>query len=241
MTGERKGLHPLAWVGIGCAVIVIFLAIVITVVCGFAAKKVGDFAQQAEKDPGAVVEFFVKMNPDVEVVSRDAEKGEITIRNKKSGEVVTVNYQDLKDGKVSFDSGEGTVSIDARDGESGGMTIEGADGNLKIGGAASPDDLPGWIPVYPDAGEITGSYTQQTADGKAGTFTYQCADDVETVKLWYASEVEALGMQVEQSTMAGGGQSMAIVSGSDATRELTANVVSMDTGTQVTVQYSEKP
>ena len=61
-------MSPLAWVGIGCVVILIVCGIAVGVMGWFAKKAVDKFA----KNPGmAAAELAVKMNPDLELVNAD--------------------------------------------------------------------------------------------------------------------------------------------------------------------------
>ena len=99
---EKKGLSPWAWVAIGCGGLLLVAMIVMMVGGMFVAKKVGDFAEDFEENPAAAAEMLIKMNPDLELVDSDRDAGTMTIRNKEDGEVITVNYEDIEKGKLSF-------------------------------------------------------------------------------------------------------------------------------------------
>jgi hypothetical protein len=83
----KKGLSPLAWVGIGCAVLFVLGLLVlggIVGVGGYFAKKA---AAKFEKNPTmAAAEMVVRLNPDLELVSSDEKTNTLTIKDKKTGE-----------------------------------------------------------------------------------------------------------------------------------------------------------
>jgi len=61
----------------------------------YGAKKAKEYAQTAEKNPAyATVSLLASLSPDVDVVSKDAVSGKITLRNKKSGESITLDTHD---------------------------------------------------------------------------------------------------------------------------------------------------
>jgi len=79
-------MPPLAWVGIGCGTILVILVIVVSLAVRACVDKVEEFRKNPEK---AGAEMFVRMNPDLELVSQDENAGTMTVRVKKSGETVT--------------------------------------------------------------------------------------------------------------------------------------------------------
>lgn len=95
----KKGLSPLAWAGIGCGgvILLIVIAVIATGIWGMnKAKELGvDFQKNPEK---AGAELVVSMSPEVEKISSDEEAGTMTIRT-KDGKVMTMNYNDIKEGK----------------------------------------------------------------------------------------------------------------------------------------------
>jgi hypothetical protein len=50
----------------------------------------------------AIAKILTATNPDVEVLSTDEDRNTITIRDKKTRETVTVNFDDVKKGKIVF-------------------------------------------------------------------------------------------------------------------------------------------
>jgi hypothetical protein len=59
-------------------------------------KKAKDYSADAKKDPQlAAISFIASINPNLQIVSKDAAARKITIKNKKTGEVVTLDLNDL--------------------------------------------------------------------------------------------------------------------------------------------------
>ena len=58
-------------------------------------------------------------NPDLEVVSSDDESGTVTIRNKKTGEEITMNAADIKNGRLRFKNEKGEEVTFEGSGEKG--------------------------------------------------------------------------------------------------------------------------
>ena len=88
----KKGLHPLAWVGIGCGGLLVVVIIAGAILVGMAKRKYeeirDDFATAPEK---TAAEMIVRMNPDLEMVRNDEGSGEMTVLVRDTGEEVTVS------------------------------------------------------------------------------------------------------------------------------------------------------
>ncbi|HEX7182424.1 MAG TPA: hypothetical protein VF756_11315 [Thermoanaerobaculia bacterium] len=244
----KKGMSPLAWVGIGCAVIVVLgmIAAGITVAAGgwFLKKQVDRF----EENPAMVAaELAVRANPDFEVVESDAEKSTLTIRNKKTGEVMTVSAEDIEKGRLTFKNDKGeTASIDVSGGEDGGsirVTDEKGQESVYQATGGAPQDLPSWVPTYP-GGTAQSAFDAKTAEGHSAAFTVTTQDSVQQVLDFYKEKLEAEGFKVEKSSyetdgkMAGG---VVIGVTEDQKREVNINVATSEQGTQAMVSFNDKP
>ena len=98
-TSAKTGLPVWAWIGIGCGAIVVFVMIAMTVGGFLLANKAKDMVADFEDDPAmATAKMIVKLNPELEEVSSDPEAGTMTVRNTKSGEEITVNFDDIEKG-----------------------------------------------------------------------------------------------------------------------------------------------
>ena len=76
---------------------------------------------------------IIRDNPELDLVETDEEAGTITVRNNKTGEIATLNFEDIAEGKFSVTTDEGEFSVDAGvDGEEGSVTIKGPEGETRI-------------------------------------------------------------------------------------------------------------
>lgn len=232
----RKKTNVWAWVAIGCVGIVVLGAVAV----GAGLWWVGRKAKAMAEDPTAVVEMIAAMNPDIEVVDRDAGNGKVTVRNKQTGETVTVNLDDIRQGKISFsaDGEEATMSLDQ---ETGTLQIqgEGADGGtMSFGGDTR---LPSWIPTYPGA-TSEGVYSAETAEASSGTFSMTTTDGVDEVFSYLKGQLEGGGYTVTENRFSGpqGDGGMLNGESGDGNRSLTYTLSASDGKTQVGGMYSQK-
>jgi len=198
----KKGLPIWAWVGIGCGGLLILVLIVVTAAGFFVANKVKDVAADFEDNPAmATARMIVKLNPELEEVSTDEEAGTITVRNKKTGEEITVNFEDIEDGKLSFTTDEGEVQVDASQlDESGSMTVTSEDGSVVFAtGKPSAKDLPSWVPMYPGT-EPSSRHSMRTETTLSGGFEITTDDAVADVLEFYRSELESAGYEISVNT-----------------------------------------
>ena len=243
--GQKKKISTLGWVGIGCGAVVLLgiLAMGAMVAAGgwFLKKQVNKF----EENPAvAAAELMIKANPDVELVESDVKEGTITFRDKKSGEVVTMNAEDIEDGKLTITTKEGTASFDASSTEEGGvvkMTNEKGEEAVFSAGAGAPKNLPSWVPTYAGA-KIEGSYDATTAEGRNAMFTVTSSDSADQVAEFYESRLKAAGLTVERSSYESAGQKTIMLVGKTEDDKRTVNVtVSTGEGqTQAMVNFGEK-
>lgn len=182
------------------------------------AHEVGLDSDLMRSNPGyAVAKMFVAANPDVEEVRHDDRAGTITVRDRKTGKLTTISFDDIKRGKISITSDE-----------PGGGTLE-------IGGSAA---LPAWVPVYPGAkSENNVAVHGSGGDGhEGGNVTFTTSDSPARVLAFYQDKARELGMKVNlTSTGDEGGMVMASEEGEG--RTLTAIV---GAGTTVNLSYSSK-
>src|SRR5215472_13741698 len=94
------GCATLVVVGIVCFFVVSYL---IVNKAKRVAKDSGFDTELIQKKPAlAAAKAIVALNPDLELVSSDDEKGTLTIRDKQTGEVIIVTADDANKGKLSF-------------------------------------------------------------------------------------------------------------------------------------------
>ena len=144
-----KKPNILLWV-IGGVVVVMFG---FTAMCGLGgyflmkkAKDAGFSTDSLQKNPGyALAKMGVTANPELEIVSSDDNEGKITVREKKTGKVVSMKFDAEKKSMVVIDENgkETTLSI-AGDSDKGSLTVKSSDGTVKIGGGAG-NQMPVWV------------------------------------------------------------------------------------------------
>lgn len=95
----KKGLPPLAWVGIGCGGLLLIGIIVVIGLGLLGANKMKEMGVDFQKNPErAAAEMVVSMRPDLEKISTNEEAGTITVRN-KDGKEMTLTYKEISEGK----------------------------------------------------------------------------------------------------------------------------------------------
>jgi hypothetical protein len=224
---QPRSTSPLVWIlGIigGLVVLGILMAVGVTLFVVHKAKQAGFDPELMRRNPGmAVSKIIAAANPDVEVVSTNDSDGTITIRDKKSGKVTTLTFEQAKNGQFK-------------------MSTTGDDGNatLQIGGDAAK--LPSWVPTYPGAsnqGTFSVSGSGADGSGAGGNFTFTTKDPSSKALAFYQDKVKEMGMKVSlNSTTEQGG--MVIAADEDNKRSLTV-VVGGDSGdTTVNVTYAQK-
>jgi hypothetical protein len=237
----KKGIPVIAWIGIGCGAILIVGFVSFVVLGMFAAKKARDFAQEMKANPAkTTAETLVRLNPELELVESNESAGTITIREKKSGKIVTVKYEDLEKGRLVFESKEGKVEINA-EGDSGVIKMKTDKGEMQFGSSASASDVPAWVPIHPNAAQVQGSYTASTNEGKSGIVTFTAPDDVDGLLEYYRSWMSNNGFEVTTNVASSSGGRTGIVIGRNqgAGRTLSVTLTpDTDGSSRVAIQYT---
>ena len=176
---------------------------------------------QAANNPGlAVTKMLAAMNPDIEVLNTNDGTGTITVRDKKTGKVTSMSFDDARNGRFRFTAED----------------ENGKTASVELGGSAS--QLPSWIPYYPGSKPEVG-LTASGSDGEGGTFGYKTADSPAKVMQFYQDKFKEMGMKVTNvmQTDSGG-----MVNGTDEANNHTLNaIISTENGqTNVAVTYGKK-
>jgi hypothetical protein len=214
----KKGLSGPAWVGIGCGAVMVLVIALVGVLGFFGVRKFKEF--QANKEL-AVAEMIIATHPDLEKVSSDSGKGEITVRS-KSGEEYTVNYEEITQGRFSFKDASGNTT--------------------RLGGSADFSDVPAWVPRPP---AISGSPAvfHAVAHGKAaGMYNATSTDPFNDVEKFFNDELDKAGFGADtRSTSTWGGDRSVSRSLSTADKEITVSLT-MEAKKPVNIQviYKEK-
>jgi len=243
-TPERTGLHPLAWVGIGCGVLMVIIIAVVMVGGFFLARTVKNVAEDFEDNPGlAAAKLIVRATPELEEVDIDEEAGTMTVRNTKTGELITVNFDDIKEGRFSWTADGEEVTVDVSDAEDGTVRIESGDGDgFAIStGAAVSEEIPDWVPVYTGS-EPANRGTMKTNDSVNGNFTLTTDDAVADVLEFYREQLKSVGFQVTVNTYSGDDNEGAMINSVlEAENRTVIVMIGRDDGqTTANVTYSSK-
>ncbi|MCP4224029.1 MAG: hypothetical protein GY773_11850, partial [Actinomycetia bacterium] len=119
----KKKVSPWVWVLGGCLVLIVVVLLLMGGCTWFLADKAKDIAADFEANPAkAAAEMAVRLNPDLELVSTDEEAGTMTVLQKSTGKEVTLDFDEISEGRFSFetDKGESTISFDPQG--DGGLT-----------------------------------------------------------------------------------------------------------------------
>jgi hypothetical protein len=217
---------PLIWI-VG-AVAGIFVLIGILVVgaglyIAHKAKVAGFDSELAQKNPAlAAAKVMVSLNPDLETVKIDEDRGLLTIRDRKTGKTITMNAEDIKNGKLTF-SDESTgehVTL--------GTNIEAK--------------LPAWLPSYPGS-KPDGSFTSSGNGNEGGTAHFRTSDAGSKVLAFYQENLKSAGFKITSTFSGDSGESRGgIVTAEDAAnrRTVMVTVSSASEGTDVALVYGTK-
>jgi len=217
---------PLVWIlgGVVCLFVLVGVLIVgagIFVV--HKAKNAGFDSALAEKNPAlAAAKIMVSLNPDVEVVKEDVDRGLLTIRDKKTGKTITMNADDIKNGKLTFS-----------DEDTGQNVTFGADSAVK---------LPAWLPSYPGS-KPEGTFSASGNGSDGGMAHFKTGDASSKVIEFYQENLKSAGFKITSTFSGDSGESRGgIVTAEDTAnrRSVMVTVSSASDGTDVALTYGTK-
>jgi len=208
----------------------------------YLAHKAKQFAHGVERNPAlAVAKMMAAVNPDVEVVSTDEDKGTITVRDKKTGKLLTVNLQDAQKGKFVFEQDGQKVEVQGHgEGDKGSLELKSSEGSMKFG---TDGKMPDWLPVYPGSAPKS-VFSMQNPKGSSGSFGFTTNDSIEQVVHYYEDALKKAGLTVKNQTIqADGKTSMGIVTAEEAgnKRTVMVNATPSEGATSVAITFSAQP
>lgn len=236
----KKGTHPLVWVAVGCASLLLLGSIVLFLGGIFVANKVKEVAEEMEDNPVETAsKLIAAANPDIELVDADKSAGVVTFRNKETGEEFTFDFKDIEEGRVHFSSDDETVSVELEGGEGdeGSLKITTDEGTASFG-AGVDVDLPSWLPIYPGT-EPRGTYSTESPDERAGAYTIETHDSIDDVIDFYVEKLEGKGFKILQRARTNLGASLHAQS-SDESLTVNIAVSNVGEGVQAVVNFIEK-
>lgn len=242
-TGAKKR-GPLFWVLAGCLGIVV-IGVIVVVVGGIfvvnKAKQAGIDPALMQKNPGlAVAKMIAAMNPDIEVMGVDEERGIIRVRDKKDGKILTVNLADAKNGRIVFeDEKRQRVEFEAKgEGEQATLAMRSPEGSIRMGPGAA--QLPDWLPSYPGA-EVAGALAgMEGKEGQATLYTFKTDDSPADVATFYENVLSQAGFEVARIPTASGIIVAASQSASGRTVHITAAREADETVAQIMLEDKRK-
>ena len=212
----------------------------------FVAGKVKDVAADFEDNPAmATARMIVKLNPELEEVSTDEEAGTITVRNKEDGQEITVNFEDIEEGKFTWTTDEGEVTVDASELEnSGSLTVTSDDGGVIFStGETSTEDFPSWVPIYPGT-DPSNRHSMKSENHLSGGFGVETTDSVADVLEFYRSALEGEGYTISVNTFSQDNSNGGMVNAShpEGKRNVIV-IINADAGqpTKAVISYSDEP
>jgi hypothetical protein len=229
----KKTNKALLWVLGGCGGLVLLVLIGLAVFYLWVRQKVGNL----QRNPAvATAEILVRANPELEVVATDYAKGTITFRSKKTGETLTMDAAQVKEGRFSFKDGKGSeLRINALDGGKGTVQIQDPEGRAQFG-AASQDQTPAWLPTYPDT-PVEGVASVSGKAGTSGTVVQKTTDAPAQVFETFEKLLKAGGFSVGTVHTPTGG--MVIGDLKPSRRHVVATIGGSRGQTVVTITYRE--
>lgn len=244
-TPKKKGLSPLAWVGIGCGGLLLLAIIAFVVAGAIGLSWLGGKAKEFEDNPAmASAKMMVRMNPELELVESDDEAGTLTIRNKETGEVMTVGLDEIEEGRIRFESEDGEEIIigmeeGAEEGE-GAFTVRDEEGNTRMRiGAGGEEDIPEWVPRYEGAA-AQGTYYSESGGEVSGGFSFETADPVDDVLAYFAEAFAEAGLEeTGRTTSQAAGARYGNINAEGGGRTVGVMATGEGETTQVVVSYSE--
>ena len=239
-TAPAAKKSPWLWVLVGCFGLIVIVCAGMLVAGFFVAhkaKQAGLDTALMQKNPGlAAAKMVAAMNPNVEVVSTDEDRGTITLREKSTGKKVTLNFDDVKNGRIVFKDDEGGEVAIQGDGKEG-VTVQTKEGTMRAGSTWTP---PTWLPTYSGAKVESGSNVQSAAsDGGVGSFT--TTDSVDNVLKFYEDSLKGQGMQVTRQVVSGdGANKVGTLSAHDSDQRKNVSVTATGEGgaTKIVLTYS---
>jgi hypothetical protein len=242
---KSSGTKVLLWI-VGILLGLILISFVSCAALGFFAmhkmKQSGFSSDLMKKNPAlATAKMAVAMSPDTEIVSSDDDAGTITVRDKKTGKIVTMKFDPQKKSMVVTDeNGKTTSMTTSGEGANASMVMKGPDGTVKIG--AGSDKAPDWVPPYPGSSPQN-AFSASNGGERSGSYSFVTKDPVDKVESFYGDALKSSGFAVSNMNSTNSeGKAGGMVSGGEKTTNR-AVVVGLSTetdGTHVNVTYSIK-
>ena len=201
--------NTMLWVLLGCGGLLLLIGLVVA----------GGIAYIAHDPARFMTKMITASNPNIEVVSVNKGTQRMTLRDKRTGKVYTITFNDAKNGRFDM-TGDGNASFN-------------------IGGRAK---VPAWVPDYPNS-NAQASFSAQSNEGNTGTFNFKTSDSTDKVLKFYQDGFQSSGLKITSNMTHQEGQSTTgILVAEDDAKKHTITVVIGAEGrdTTVAVTYAAK-
>jgi hypothetical protein len=171
------------------------------------ARQAGLDPELLRSNPGlAISKLAAASNPDIQVMDTNDREGTITVRDRKTGKVSKLTFDQVKNGQFSLRVQE-----------------DGKDSSLNFG-TSTAAKLPSWVPAYPGA-EMKGGFSAHTsgADGDAGNVTFTTSDSADAVRSFYENKAREANMEIK-STASFGTTTVLTLTDSGTRRSITVTI-----------------
>jgi hypothetical protein len=231
-----KKTSPVVWIIVGVLGLVAVAGVVVIAGGLFLVNK----AKDAAGNPALTAAKLMAMaNPDVEIVSSDDRKGTVTFKDKKSGKIVTMNFDEIRQGKMVFEEDGKRVVVDS---SLGNLNIKNNDGSTVQIGENAAANLPSWLPAYPGVTPKT-TFSMQGGAESSAAVSFTAKDQVDKVAKFYEDAFKKSGMTTNSSIMNQDGKpSGGIVTAEspDDKKNAVVNLATGEDGVTVSITYSDK-
>ncbi|MBC8167175.1 MAG: hypothetical protein H7Y20_15060 [Bryobacteraceae bacterium] len=180
-------ISPIVWILLGIAALILVAGVLLVAGGIYVAQKI------AEHPAATAASILAATNPDIEILSKDENAGQVTFREKSTGKTVTLNLDQMKQGKILFSSEGKDVVMEAG---ANGIQVKSSDGSRVDIGKGVAARFPGWIPDYPG-----GSVVVATSDGgDSATVVFTTRDNRDKVLTFYESAFRKSGLNLLNRT-----------------------------------------
>ena len=194
---QKKGMSPIAIVLIVVACLVVVGGVVLVAAGWFVFNRVQEAAggsEMWEQNPAlAAARVALSMSPDIEVLDADPDSGTLRVRNKDTGEEITVDLDDIRNGNIRWStSGGDSGSLSASEGVITGSTDGGSSsGTFQLGGDEVADPPEG-VPAC-DGCSFRGVATSNRGAAQSGVLSFNSSRTPDELAQDYAQRLESAG------------------------------------------------
>ena len=183
-------------------------------------KQAGLDPELMQRNPAlAMSKLVAAVNPNLKVLDVNERKGVITVREKSTGKVVTLNFDDVKKGHIVVED-----------------KSEGKSATMEFGSTSAK--LPAWLPAYPGA-NVQGTFAVNSGEGEGGTFSFNSKDPPAKIVEFYQDGLKQAGFKIT-TTATSADSSMLAAEDESTKRNVMVTVGSGSEGSTVNIVFGSK-